>query len=192
MKQILLFAILLLSFQLPVFSHSEISELGILGFNSFTIKELGHVKIRFNKDQIIIENMETRNTARIDDKKELYYNDDFVPLDSEQQRLVEVYYETSMEIAKLTRDIGREGVKIGLEGLQLGVVSVVEVIKLAAEGFDDQAQRKFEKKMEWESEKIENHGEYLGEQADHLEEMVEQLKERHIQMTEEIPRLREF
>ncbi len=128
-------------------------------------------------------------SIEINEKYELFVNDERVELDKEQQELVTAYYDLTMAIVHRAKEVGWEGVKIGLEGAQLALKAVGGVVKMLFTSYDEDD---LEREMDREAEKIENKAERLEEKAEDIERWAEDLEIVAEQMVEFIPEIEEL
>ncbi len=120
---------------------------------------------------------------------QLYINDEFVKLNSEQQRLAAAYYDLTMEIVRQAKSLGHEGARVGIEGAKLGLKAVGGVFKMMFTSYDGDD---LDEDMEWEAERLERKAERLEEKAEEIEELAEDLEWTVEEMDETIPELREL
>ena len=116
----------------------------------------------------------------------MFINGDKVKLDDEQRVLVKDFYDQSMQIGKIAKEMGLEGAKIGAEGAKLGMKAIGGLIKMLLTDYDEEDLDYY---LEAESEKIEERAELLEERAEELEDIADEL-EYHAE--EEIPKLEEL
>ena len=127
--------------------------------------------------------------VEITEDGQLYINDKFVRLDSDQQRLVATYYDLTMGIVRKAKDLGHEGARIGIEGAKLGLKAVGGVLKMAFTAYDGDD---LDQDMEWEAGKLERKAERLEEKAEEIEDLAEDLERIAERMNESIPDLKEL
>lgn len=120
---------------------------------------------------------------------EIYLDDKGIELSSEQERLVQDYYDLLFEIAYHAKDIKWEGAKIGVKGAGIGVKAVGGLVKMLFTSYDED---EFERDMEREAQKIEREAEKIEDRAETLEEMAYDLQDRFDLMVAGVPELKEL
>ena len=125
-----------------------------------------------------------RDVVEITDDYRLIINDEEIPLDADQQKLVKDFHVQAMEVVDLGKKIGWEGAKIGIEGAKLGLKAVGSLFKLLLPGYDTDD---YEDEMEREAELLEMKADVLEDVAEDIEWMVEDLFDLADEMRYEIP-----
>ncbi len=127
-----------------------------------------------------------RESIKITPEYELFLNDHRIQTNDEQQKLIAEYYDRTMELLDMAKDVGLEGAKIGAQGAALGVKAVGSVFKLILPGYDTDD---LEREINVESAKIEAKASKLEARAKKLEKEADALKEVQSQMKDAIPEL---
>ena len=148
------------------------------------------VEYEIEDGSIFISHHDQRyDRVEITENGQLYINDEFIKLNREQQRLVATYYDLTMDIVSLAKDLGHEGAMVGIEGAKLGLKAVGGVFKMMFTSYDGDD---LDQDMEWEAERLERKAERLEEKAKEIEELAEELEWTVEGMDETIPELREL
>lgn len=125
-------------------------------------------------------------SVEINEKYELFVNDEKIELDAEQQELVTAYFDLTMSIVYRAKEVGWEGVKIGLAGANLALKAVGGVVKMVFTSYDEDD---FERYIDNEAEELENRAEVLEKKAEDIEKWAEYLDLVAEQMNETIPEI---
>jgi len=193
MKRFIIAFVLLVFIVTPVFAgkyhdhdhgdrHISISNLKEWHINDVDF-EIDDGSIYISHEDPLYESVE------INEKYELFVNDEKVELNKEQQELVTAYYELTTAIVHRAKEVGWEGVKIGLEGAQLALKAVGGVVKMIFTSYDEDD---LEKYMDREAEQLEDRAELLEEKAEDIEKWAEDLEIVAEQMEEVIPEIEEL
>jgi len=190
MKNIIIALVLLIFFVSPVFAradHDHKDDQGERHISISSLKEwhINDVDFEIDDGSIYISHDDPLyESVEINEKYELFVNDEKVELDAEQQELVTAYYDLTMSIVYRAKDIGWEGVKIGLAGAHLALKAVGGVVKMVLTSYDEDD---FENYMDQEAEKLEDRAEVLEKKAEDIEKWAEDLDLVAEQMNEMIP-----
>lgn len=141
------------------------------------------------KTLVITNHGRHRGQVEITEKYDLFVNGDKIKLNDEQQVLVKKFYDQSMQIVNIAKEMGLEGARIGAEGAKLGIKAIGGLIKMLLTDYDEEDLDYY---LEAESEKIEERAELLEEQAEELEDLADELEYLAEEMIEEIPELEEL
>ncbi len=127
--------------------------------------------------------------VEITENYELFINGRRIPLDADQQKLVQEYYDLFMEIVEYAKEIGWEGAKIGVGGAKLGLKAIGGLLKVVFTSYDTED---FERDMEMAAEKLEDRAEVLEKKAAVVEDMAHDLENMTYDLCDEIPQLEEL
>ncbi len=166
------------------FHHADHREITFKSFSSF---EVDDARFEIDKDEIILSHLESpREEIRITEDYKMYLDDEEIPLDVDQRKTVQEFYQLSFGIRSEAKAIAKEGLKIGVKGAKLGLQAVGCVFKMLLTSYDEED---LDVEMEAEADKIEAEAEKLEARAEVLEDQMERWEEVGRQMKDEIPAL---
>jgi hypothetical protein len=144
------------------------------------------IQFYFKHHDLIIEKKHNDDQVAIDSDGSLFINDERIRTDKAQTDLAIEYYELATAAFDQAEDIGKEAVKVGLKGAEIGLKAVVGIVRMLA---PDYSSEDFEKDMEKNGKKVEAKAEKVEEKAAALEKMVEEIQKIHQELWEAVPEL---
>lgn len=161
------------------FSLADLSKCRI---NDMTI-EMDDTDIYMTHDEFI------EDEVMLNEKHELFVNDEKIVLNEDQLALVSEFYDTVFDIKDEAKKIGWEGAKLGIDGAKIGLKAIGGVLKMIFTSYDEDD---LERDMEAATDKIELKANRLEKKAEVIEEMAYDIEDMSFEMFETIPALEEL
>jgi len=152
------------------------------------------VVIRLSDETVLITNEYEDGKIKITDEYELYVNRKLIETDREQRKLLEEYYTLAMDIDDYAKELGKEGAKIGAEGLFVGEMAAASALRQIFNNYDndDDDDDDLEWRVERAAERLESKAEALEEKAEKIEDMADDLEDLFYDMEESIPAIKKL
>ena len=189
MKNVVIALMLLIFIASPTIARDHDDDCGGRNISISSLKEwhINDIDFEIDDGSIYVSHDDPLfESVEINEEYELFVNDERVELNAEQQELVTAYYELTFAIIGRAKEIGWEGVKIGLSGAKLALKAVGGVVKMFLTSYDEDD---LERDMDREADKLEARAERLEKKADQIEEWAEDLEMVAEQMVETIPEI---
>ena len=147
----------------------------------------GDINVNLEDGSIIYTNEDNDQTVEITGDYELIVNGSDVHLRADQQRLVREYYDCFEGILGEAKEIAKEGIIVGARSAAIGITAAIEALARLGDDCDtDRAERRLERKLDRDGEKIEAVAAKLEKKAERLERRVKKLEKLHKQLRREI------
>ncbi len=140
-------------------------------------------------DDIIIENEDFDEEVVISSEGELFINGDKVRVPRKERELLKEYHELATATFDEAADLAEEGVKVGLQGVELGIKAATGVFKILLPGYTAED---YERDVEKEAEKVEKTAEKLEDKAEGMEKMIDHIEDIHQELRDRVAELDEL
>jgi hypothetical protein len=148
----------------------------------------GSRNIDFKGKRVIIKyDSGTPRRVEINERHELRVDGSLVNLNSDQQKLVEEFYEKTQQLVTDAKAIGLEGAAIGAQGVGVAAAALTGVVNML---FTSYTSDDLERDIDRKAAKIEAKADRLEAKADRLETLADDVQDLYDQMEDSIPELR--
>lgn len=186
MKKILLSAVIFAFFTGISFAHDD-HNIKIDGPGMRPKIEIEDDVYMYEKhDDIIIENEDFDEEVVISSEGELFINGDKIRVSRKERELLKEYHELATATFDEAADLAEEGVKVGLQGAELGIKAATGVFKILLPGYTAED---YERDVEKEAEKVEKKAEKLEVKAEGMEKMIDHIEDIHEELRESVDEL---